>query len=59
MPQGARAGSQSRAAQNRERAIELIKKGLPSSIIAQRLGMRAGTVGQLRKEIENKDREIV
>jgi DNA-binding NarL/FixJ family response regulator len=38
--------------QKRDRALELMAKGLPNSIIAQRLGMRTASVNRIRKEAE-------
>lgn len=47
------AGPESRrqADQKKERAIELIGKGLPTNVISQRLGLRSERINQIRKEI--------
>jgi DNA-binding NarL/FixJ family response regulator len=49
---GARADGLAVSHQKRDRALELMAKGLPNSIIAQRLGMRTASVNRIRKEAE-------
>lgn len=38
--------------QKKDRAIELIRKGLASDVIGKRLGLRTERVNQIRKEVE-------